>query len=76
MTVTSLHMQKLNCAGPTYVYVLRVYKKERYIQIEIVYLFYSIVLPNLAHGFSIFSWCLRHGFSVFQQFLDRCACYK
>ena len=49
-------------------HVLRVCRKERYSQIEIDYLFYSIVLPNLASGLSF------HGASdnVFQQLLDRC----
>ena len=56
-------------------HIIRVYKKERYSQIEIDYLFYSIVLPNLAHGLS-FHGASNTDLGVSQQFLDRCACHK
>ena len=35
-------------------HMLRVYRKERYSQIEIDSLFYSIVLPNITYGLSVY----------------------
>ena len=51
--------------------MLRVCRKERYSQTEIDYLFYSIVLPNITYGLSVYG-ASDAEINVLQQFLDRC----
>ena len=52
-------------------HVLRICRKERYSQTEIDYLFYSIVLPNITYGLSVYG-ASDAEINVLQQFLDRC----
>ena len=52
-------------------HMLRVFRKERYSQTEIDYLFYSIVLPNITYGLSVYGASVAE-INVLQQFLDRC----
>ena len=51
--------------------MLRVCRKERYSQTEIDYLFYSIVLPNITYGLSVYGASVAE-IDVLRQFLDRC----
>ena len=51
--------------------MLRVCRKERYRQTEIVYLFYSVVLPNITYGLAVYG-ASDAEINVLQQFLDRC----
>ena len=59
------------CKANKCLHVLRVCRKERYSQTEIDYLFYSIVLPNITYGLSIYGAFVAE-INVLQQFLDRC----
>ena len=52
-------------------HVLRVCRKERYSQTETDYLFYSIFLPNITYGLSVYGASIAE-INVLQQFLDRC----
>ena len=54
--------------------MLRVFRKERYSQTEIDYLFYSIVLPNITYGLSVYGASVAK-INVLQQFLDKYALY-
>ena len=56
-------------------HVLRICRKERYSQTEIDYLFYSIVLPNITYGLSVYG-ASDTEINVLQQFLDRCYSYS
>ena len=51
--------------------MLRVCRKERYSQTEIDSLFFSIVLPNITYGLSVYG-AYDAEINVLQQFLDRC----
>ena len=52
-------------------HVLRVFRKERYSQTEIDSLFFSIVLPIITYGQSVYG-ASDAEINVLQQFLDRC----
>ena len=52
-------------------HVLRVFRKERYSQTEIDYLFYSIVLPDITYGLYVYGASVAK-INVLQQFLDKC----
>ena len=56
------------CKAKKCLHVLRVC---RYSQTEIDYLFYSIVLPNITYGLSVYGASVVE-INVLQQFLDRC----
>ena len=59
------------CKANKCLHVLRVCKKERYSQTEIDYLLYSVVLPNITYGLSVYG-ASNAEINVLQQFLDRC----
>ena len=59
------------CKANKRLHVLRVCRKERYSQTEIDYLFYSIVVPNITYGLSVYG-DLDAEINFLQQFLDRC----
>ena len=48
------HIKVKLCKANKCLHVLRVCRKERYSQTEIDYLFYSIVLPNITYGLSVY----------------------
>ena len=48
------HIKAKLCKANKCLHVLRVRRKERYSQIEIDSLFYSIVLPNTTYGLSVY----------------------
>ena len=50
----SEHIKAKLCKANKCLHVLRVCRKERYSQTEIDYLFYSIVLPNITYGLSVY----------------------
>ena len=69
MTVNFLaHIKAKLCKANKCLHVLRVC---RYSQTEIDYLFYSIVLPNITYGLSVYGASVVE-INVLQQFLDRC----
>ena len=61
------HIKAKLCKANKCLRVLRVCREERYSQTETGYLFYSIVLPNITYGPSVYGASV-----VLQQFLDRC----
>ena len=65
------HIKAKLCKANKCLHVLRVCRKERYSQTEIDYLFYSIVLPNITYGLSVYG-ASDAEINVLQQFLDRC----
>ena len=65
------HIKAKLCKANKCLHVLRVCRKERYSQTEIDYLFYSIVLPNITYGLSVYGASVAE-INVLQQFLDRC----
>ena len=65
------HIKAKLCKGNKCLRVLRVCREERYSQTEIGYLFYSIVLPNITYGPSVYGASVAE-INVPQQFLDRC----
>ena len=67
----SAHIKAKLCKGNKCLHVLRVCRKERYSQIEIDSLFYSIVLPNTTYGLSVYGASVAE-INVLRQFLDRC----
>ena len=67
----SEHIKAKLCKANKCLHVLRVCRKERYSQTEIDYLFYSIVLPNITYGLSVYG-ASDAEINVLQQFLDRC----
>ena len=67
----SAHIKAKLCKANKCLHVLRVCRKERYSQTEIDYLFYSIVLPNITYGLSVYGASVAK-INVLQQFLDRC----
>ena len=64
------HIKAKLCKANKCLHVLRVCRKERYSQTEIDYLFYSIVLPNITYGLSVYGASYAE-INVLQQFLDR-----
>ena len=64
------HIKAKLCKANKCLHVLRVCRKERYSQTEIDYLFYSIVLPNIPYGLSVYG-ASDAEINVLQQFLDR-----
>ena len=71
----SAHIKAKLCKANKCLHVLRVCRKERYSQTEIDYLFYSIVLPNITYGLSVYG-ASDAEINVLQQFLDRCYSYS
>ena len=65
------HIKAKLCKANKCLHVLRVCRKERYSQTEIDYFFYSIVLPNITYGLSVYD-ASDAEINVFQQLLDRC----
>ena len=65
------HIKAKLCKANKCLHVLRVCRKERYSQTEIDYLFYSIVLPNITYGLTVYG-ASDVQINVLQQFLDRC----
>ena len=65
------HIKAKLCKANKCLHVLRVCRKERYSQTEIDYLFYSIVLPNITYGLSVYGAFVAE-INVLQQFLERC----
>ena len=71
----SAHIKAKLCKANKCLHVLRVCRKERYSQIEIDSVFYSIVLPNITYGLSVYGASVAEiGVfrTVLRQFLDRC----
>ena len=65
------HIKAKLCKANKCLHVLRVCRKERYSQTEMDYLFYSIVLPNITYGRSVYD-AFDAEINVLQQLLDRC----
>ena len=65
------HIKAKLCKANKCVHVLRVCRKGRYSQIEIDHLFYSIALPNITYGLSVYGASVGE-INDLQQFLDRC----
>ena len=68
---TTCHSWFKPCKANKCLHVLRVCRKERYSQKEIDYLFYSIDLPNITYGLSVYGASVEE-INVLQQFWDRC----
>ena len=64
------HIKAKLCKANKCGHVLRVCRKKCYCQTEIDSLFYSIVLPNITYGLSVYGASVAE-INVLQQFLDR-----
>ena len=65
------HIKAKLCKANKCLHELRVCRKERYSQTEMDYLFYSIVLPYITYGRSVYD-ASDAEINVLQQLLDRC----
>ena len=65
------HIKAKLCKANKCLHELRVCRKERYSQTKMDYLFYSIVLPYITYGRSVYD-ASDAEINVLQQLLDRC----